>query len=162
WCAHATRGFGCVARGSPDLRRASGPASLERVSGSVPGPSSPSLLRSGVARAMASGVTHMSASSRVAPLRPLGQDAQATSEPVDAGELVEVEDDEFAVGLLELEAVEPEFVVLAVGEPRAGFLLAEALDDAVDGRGERAGLARDLLGDADGLADGICRERGGH
>lgn len=80
----------------------------------------------------------------------------------DDGVAVEVDGDEFAIGFLEFQAVEPEFVVFGVGEPGAGLLLAHALDDAFDGDGERVLLAWHLLCDADALAWGEFLEDGGH
>ncbi len=88
-----------------------------------------------------------------------------SGENFDAGVLVEVADDAFAVVFLDFEAVEPEFVVLGVGVPRAGFFLAEADDDAFDADGVGAGAHGDLLGDADaragrvGFVGGLVRGR---
>src|ERR1043165_4885120 len=71
---------------------------------------------------------------------------------LDAAVLVEVHDHQLAVVLAQLHAVEPELVVLAVGEPRAGLALAALHHHALDGGGHVAAEARHLLGDPDSLA----------
>lgn len=46
--------------------------------------------------------------------------------------MVEVAHNQFAVVLAEFDAIEPEFLVLAMGVPRTGLLLSDAEDDAFD------------------------------
>ena len=103
---------------------------------------------------------HPSQKSLKAKPRVCGREVCA-SEHVDVRVLIDVEDDEFAVGLAEFDAVEPEFAVARVGVPRAGLLLPDLDDGALDRGGECAlagadtharALADDLLRDADALA----------
>ena len=55
----------------------------------------------------------------------------------DTGVVIDVQQLDFSVGLLELQPLEPQLVVLAVGVPTAGRLVFPRLDHADDLRLER-------------------------
>jgi len=54
-------------------------------------------------------------------------------EGIDDGVLIEIEEDDLTVVFAELKAIDPEFVVFGMGEPRAGLLLLKVNDRALDG-----------------------------
>lgn len=54
-------------------------------------------------------------------------------EVFDHGELVEIADNDFAVVGAQFDAIKPEFLVEAVREPGAGFLLSDPQDLSLDG-----------------------------
>ena len=65
----------------------------------------------------------------------------------DHGELIEVENHELAIIALELEPVQPETVVLGMGEPGTGLRLTVPLDLTLDGIGPGLVMTvRDLMG----------------
>src|ERR1019366_8891515 len=84
----------------------------------------------------------------------------------DVGIFIEVERDQFAVVFAKGEAIEPELVVLAVGVPTAGLLLAVVDDGAADVAGPGVIPGGDLLGDTNPGAfgqlhcDGLFHEAG--
>lgn len=78
---------------------------------------------------------------------PDGPDSGVRVSLFDHGELIEVEDHELAVIALELEPVQPETVVLGMGEPGTGLGLTVSLDLSLDGIGPGLVMTvRDLMG----------------
>ena len=79
-------------------------------------------------------------------------------ETLELRELIEVEDDDFTVSLLHLEAIEPQSVVLGMREPRSGLGLSIPEDPTLDRVRPRSVVAvGDLLGHPDeraGCEDG--------
>lgn len=94
------------------------------------------------------------------PEHTLGRNADLPYD-IDGRVLIEIADHQFTIGLLEFDAIEPEFAIFGVGVPGAGFGLAKADHSSLDGVEEVARQAGVLVGDLDALT-GEDVLNGGH